>query len=155
VRLGAVCRQVVEELSAAWPGRCISYAEEDGGEGLWDAGRLAQVLSNLVGNALEHGEEGAPVLLRSWRDGAWQVLEVQNPGKPIPQHQLATLFDPFRQGEEHEGRRRMGLGLGLFIVREIVHAHRGRVTVRSSQAEGTIFTVLLPYGTEDALARSA
>jgi PAS domain S-box-containing protein len=146
MRLGAVCRQVVEELSAAWPGRCISYVEDAGGEGLWDAERLAQVLSNLVGNALEHGEEEAPVLVRSWRDGDWQVLEVQNPGTPIPAHQLATLFDPFRQGEG-AGRKRGGLGLGLFIVKEIVHAHGGRVTVRSSREEGTVFTMLLPYDT--------
>jgi PAS domain S-box-containing protein len=155
-RLGAVCRQVVEELTAGHPGRCIAYEEEDGGEGCWDAERLAQVVSNLVGNALEHGPVEAPVLLRTWREGDWQALEVNNAGPPIPQHQLATLFGPFRQGDTPRGeRKRNGLGLGLFIVKEIVQAHGGRVTVRSSAEEGTTFTVLLPRDARQAGATVA
>lgn len=149
-RLGAVCQQVVEELSAGHPGRCIAYEEEEGGAGCWDAERLAQVVSNLVGNALEHTPAEAPVLLRSWREGDAQVLEVNNAGPPIPRHELATLFDPFRQGESPRGRKRSGLGLGLFIVKELVQAHGGRVTVRSSVDEGTTFTVWLPYDARQA-----
>jgi signal transduction histidine kinase len=135
---------VVEELSAGHPGRCIAYEEEDASEGAWDAERLAQVVSNLVGNALEHGPADAPVFLRSYRDGGWQVLEVNNPGPPIPAATLATLFDPFRQAHSARGHKRGGLGLGLFIVREIVQAHGGEVAVRSTQEEGTTFTVRLP-----------
>ncbi|XXF77678.1 PAS domain-containing protein [Myxococcaceae bacterium GXIMD 01537] len=150
VRLDAVCRQVVEELSAGHPGQHIAYEDDGGGEGRWDAERLAQVVSNLLGNALEHGAADAPVFLRTWGEGDWQVLEVNNGGPPIPQHQLATLFDPFRQGEAARGKRRSGLGLGLFIVKEIVHAHGGHVAVRSSAEEGTTFTVLLPYDARKA-----
>ncbi|MCE9671047.1 PAS domain-containing sensor histidine kinase [Myxococcus stipitatus] len=145
--LTTVCRQVVEELSAVHPDRFIAFDVDGRADGLWDADRLAQVLSNLVGNALEHGAQDAPVLLRCLDFDTRQVVEVHNPGAPIPAPQLATLFDPFRQaGSAHGkgGRRRGGLGLGLFIVREIVHAHGGSVDVRSSELDGTTFTVTLP-----------
>ncbi|NMO22861.1 PAS domain-containing sensor histidine kinase [Pyxidicoccus fallax] len=156
--LATVCRQVVEELGAAWPGRHIAFEVDGRAEGVWDADRLEQVLSNLVGNALEHGAQDAPVLLRcAERDGA-QVLEVHNPGVPIPGPQLATLFDPFRQAgaAREKGPRRGGLGLGLFIVREIVQAHGGTVSVSSSERDGTTFTVTLPRDTRQArLSRGA
>lgn len=144
--LSTVCRQVVEELSAVHPDRSIAFDVDGRSDGVWDADRLAQVLSNLVGNALEHGDQDAPVFLRCLDLEARQVVEVHNPGSPIPAPQLATLFDPFRQAgvARERGRRRSGLGLGLFIVREIVHAHGGSVDVRSSERDGTTFTVTLP-----------
>jgi PAS domain S-box-containing protein len=150
--LTTLCRQVVEELSAAWPDRPITVDVEGRADGVWDADRLAQMLSNLVGNALEHGAQEAPVRLRCLERDGRQVLEVHNPGAPIPAPQLATLFDPFRQaglGRE-KGRRRGGLGLGLFIVREIVQAHGGEVSVSSSEQDGTTFTVILPRDTRQA-----
>jgi PAS domain S-box-containing protein len=155
--LGAVCRQVVEELTAAWPERFITVDVDGPMDGVWDADRLAQVLSNLVGNALEHGAQDAPVMLRCLEQDGRVALEVHNPGAPIPAPQLATLFDPFRQAgtaREH-GRRRGGLGLGLFIVREIVQAHGGSVHVSSSERDGTTFTVLLPRDTRAARVTSA
>ncbi|RKG71973.1 sensor histidine kinase [Corallococcus exercitus] len=144
--LGAVCQQVVDELSAAYPDRAVAVDVDGKAEGEWDAERLAQVLSNLVGNALEHGSPDAPVFLRCWAKGEHQVLEVQNPGSPIPEELRERLFDPFRQGEGErvQGRRNGGLGLGLFIVKEIVQAHGGTVEVTSSEKEGTTFTVRLP-----------
>ncbi|MCP3139958.1 sensor histidine kinase [Pyxidicoccus xibeiensis] len=154
VSLATVCKQVVEELTAAWPDRYIAFDVEGRADGIWDADRLAQVLSNLVGNALEHGAADAPVMLRCMEHDAWQVLEVHNPGAPIPAAQLATLFDPFRQAgvAREKGRRRGGLGLGLFIVREIVQAHGGAVRVCSSELDGTTFTVTLPRDTRQARA---
>jgi PAS domain S-box-containing protein len=142
--LPAVCRQVVEELTVAHPGRDVLVQAEGGGEGIWDPERLAQVVSNLVGNALEHGEREGPILVRCRDDAEHQVLEISNPGTPIPGHLLATLFDPFRQGGATRSGRGSGLGLGLFIVRELVEAHGGQVTVRSTEEEGTTFTVVLP-----------
>ncbi|HEX8434480.1 sensor histidine kinase [Archangium sp.] len=142
-RLPEVCEQVVEELSVAYPGRAISLETEGEGEGFWDSDRLAQVVSNLVGNALEHGTPEGTIFVRCLSESDRQVLEVSNPGAPIPPHMLATLFDPFRQVSRRNGRR-SGLGLGLFIVRELVEAHGGQVSVRSSEEEGTTFTVLLP-----------
>jgi signal transduction histidine kinase len=142
--LPSVCRQVVEELTVAHPGRDILVQAEGGGEGIWDPERLAQVVSNLVGNALEHGERAGPVFVRCRDDAEHQVLEISNPGTPIPGHLLATLFDPFRQVGTARGGRSSGLGLGLFIVRQLVEAHGGQVSVRSTEGEGTTFTVVLP-----------
>jgi signal transduction histidine kinase len=142
--LPAVCRQVVEELTVAHPGRDIVVQAEGAGEGIWDPERLAQVVSNLVGNALEHGEREGTVFVRCRDEAEQQVLEISNPGTPIPGHLLATLFDPFRQVGTARSGRSSGLGLGLFIVRELVEAHGGQVTVRSTENEGTTFTVVLP-----------
>jgi signal transduction histidine kinase len=111
---------------------------------VWDPERLAQVVSNLVGNALEHGAREGPIFVRCVGERERQVLEISNPGAPIPGHQLATLFDPFRQVGSGQSGRSSGLGLGLFIVRELVEAHGGQVSVRSTEQEGTTFTVLLP-----------
>ncbi|WP_257451203.1 sensor histidine kinase [Archangium lipolyticum] len=141
-RLPTLCQQVMEELTVAHPGRELVFEARGEGEGVWDPDRLAQVVSNLVGNALEHGASEGPIHVRCWEETDTQVLEISNAGTPIPSHQLATLFDPFRQ--VGTGRRSNGLGLGLFIVRELVEAHGGEVRVRSTQEEGTTFTVRLP-----------
>ncbi|WNG51290.1 PAS domain-containing protein [Archangium minus] len=142
--LPLVCQQVVEELTVAYPERGIVLESEGEGEGIWDPERLAQVVSNLVSNALEHGTNEGPIFVRCTGDVQRQVLEISNPGAPIPSHQLATLFDPFRQVGVMRSGRGSGLGLGLFIVRELVEAHGGQVTVRSDENNGTTFKVLLP-----------
>ncbi|QRK10285.1 PAS domain-containing protein [Archangium violaceum] len=142
--LPALCRQVVEELTVAHPERDIILETQGEGEGIWDPERLAQVVSNLVANALVHGTQEGPVFVRCTGDVQRQVLEISNRGAPIPSHQMATLFDPFRQVGAGRSGRGSGLGLGLFIVRELVEAHGGRVTVRSEASHGTTFTVVLP-----------
>ncbi|WP_426755606.1 sensor histidine kinase [Myxococcus sp. Y35] len=146
VNLATVCRLVVEELSAAHPGRCIVFDVTGLSQGFWDEDRLAQVLSNLLGNALEHGAPDSAVTLRCMDVNGHQVLEVHNAGVPIPSQYLETVFDPFRQVgcARDKGHRRGGLGLGLFIVKQVVQAHGGAVGVCSSEAEGTTFTVKLP-----------
>jgi signal transduction histidine kinase len=151
--LSAVCLRVLEELQTAHPDRQIFYEEDRDWKGIWDAERLAQVVSNLVSNALEHGGETVPVYVRSYPRGELVALEVHNPGAPIPPHRLATLFQPFLGGRAPgERKRRSGLGLGLYIVREIVQSHGGRVSVHSAEAEGTTFTVFLPRDARQAIA---
>ena len=151
--LSAVCLRVLEELQIAHPDRHIYYEEERHWEGIWDAERLAQVVSNLVSNALEHGGEAVPVYVRSYSRGELVALEVHNPGAPIPPHRLATLFQPFQGGRPPgERKRRTGLGLGLYIVRELVQSHGGRVSVHSAEGEGTTFTVLLPRDARQTLS---
>jgi PAS domain S-box-containing protein len=143
--LEQVCRRVLDEFTAIYPRRDIQLTVEGNTQGHWDADRLAQVFSNLVGNALEHGDESHPITIQLWDAAGVQRLEVNSQGKPIDTALLPHLFEPFRTAG-HGGRRASGhgVGLGLFIVRELVRAHQGEVEVRSSREEGTTFALVLP-----------
>jgi signal transduction histidine kinase len=113
--------------------------------GRWDADRLHEVVSNLLSNALLYGATDHPVTLAARSDGPSSVVvDVTNRGPEVPASLLPLLFDPFRRGPGGERRSSQGLGLGLYIAREIVRAHHGEITVRSSAVEGTTFTVTLP-----------
>jgi PAS domain S-box-containing protein len=141
--LDEICRAAIEEAEAASPTR--RFALEGGGDGAgeWDPERLAQVLSNLVANAVKYGAPAETIRLR-WRTTADEAtIEVWNAGAPIPADVLPHLFEPFRQGNT-PGAAVGGIGLGLFIAQQIVVAHGGRVEVRSDAASGTTFTVVLP-----------
>jgi signal transduction histidine kinase len=145
--LEAVCREVLEELQLARGAEARFQCEYSGDlDGVWDAERLAQVVSNLAGNALEHGAEGAPIRLRARDEGAEVSLAVSNRGRPIPPDVLPFIFEPFRRARPAEvsagGVR--GLGLGLYISRQIVLAHGGTIDVRSNEREGTTFSIRLP-----------
>jgi signal transduction histidine kinase len=136
--MGDVCRTVLGELRLAHPARALELAIEGDVAGQWDAGYLTRAVSNLVGNALEHGDGAVRVQVRE--DGAAVTLDVRNGGTPIPPETMAELFEPFRSGS---GSR--GWGLGLYVVREIVRAHGGDVHVHSG-ADETVFSVRLPKG---------
>jgi two-component system CheB/CheR fusion protein len=115
--------------------------------GTWDGDRLAQVIANLLGNAAEHGESSQPIRLSLDGSNAETVgFSVSNAGM-IPEGVLPTLFDPFRGGTTGNGRKSKGLGLGLYIVQQIVHAHGGTIEAQSSADEGTTFRVSLPRTT--------
>ncbi|HZS38428.1 MAG TPA: CHASE3 domain-containing protein [Polyangia bacterium] len=144
VDLGPIVANVIEELRLAHPGREIQWSCVDGeSRCAWDPDRMAQVVSNLVGNALQHSEATTPVIvsLTSGRDDV--VLSVHNQGPPIPSELLPHLFEPYRRNSVR-GERSKGLGLGLFITEQVVHAHGGRIDVRSTAEEGTTFTVIMP-----------
>jgi PAS domain S-box-containing protein len=136
-------RRVVEEVRLAWPGRHIDFQASGEGRGEADEGRLAQVVTNLVGNALQHSPPGTPVQVSTRGVDSSLVFEVHNEGPAIPAELLATLFEPYRQGAE-AGAGRGSLGLGLYITRQIVLGHGGTVEVRSTPEDGTTFTVRLP-----------
>lgn len=111
-------------------------------EGDWDASRLEQLISNLVGNALTHGSPGSVVRVRVSREKDSLRLEVHNAGE-IPAELVGQIFAPFVS--KRAGKKRGdGLGLGLYIVEQIVLAHGGHVDVHSSPGEGTTFVVHLP-----------
>lgn len=113
--------------------------------GTWDAGRLDQLLQNLIGNALQHGEDPRELKLDLRGDSETIRLTVHNDGTPIPEEAIGTIFDPLvRSADEELGQPSTSLGLGLFIVKEVVTAHGGTIEVSSSAAEGTVFTVVLP-----------
>jgi signal transduction histidine kinase len=143
VDFAAVVSRVVRESQAARPGRALEMRQLGHFNGEWDAGRLAQVASNLISNALQYGDPGQPVIveLDGTRDDSVEMI-VANAGS-IPKDLLPQIFDPFR-GRSEPGRRSEGLGLGLYIVKHLVVAHEGRVDVASNPGERTRFTVRLP-----------
>jgi two-component system, sensor histidine kinase and response regulator len=136
-------RQVVDELSGGAGGRPIAFEHTGDAHGGWDAARLTQAASHLVGNALRHGTPGGAIGVRiDGRDPLRVMIEVRSAGA-VPSELLPVLFKPFQNGEM--GTRRGGLGLGLFVTREIVAAHGGTLEVASAN-DITTFTVSLPRG---------
>ncbi|QRK13046.1 PAS domain-containing protein [Archangium violaceum] len=138
-----LARGVVEELAASHPERQMEMAQEGEGAGEWDGDRLAQVLGNLVGNALQHSPPETPVRVSCRGESGQVLLEVHNQGTPIEASLLPDLFEPFRRGR-HAGNGAGSVGLGLYITRQLVLAHGGGITVTSRPGEGTRFTVRLP-----------
>ena len=142
--LHAVTRGVLEEVEAAYPTRELEVRHEGDGQGTWDADRLAQVVQNLVTNALKYSPEDSLVRVDT-RDEEGEVsLRVSNRGAPIPADKLASIFEPLQRATAEVDKTGRSVGLGLYIVKRIVDAHRGTVTVSSTEAEGTAFTVRLP-----------
>ncbi len=145
--LGTVCSQVVDELQGAHPDRRLILDCRGDLTGTWDSDRLAQIIANLVANALQHGDAARPVTIRVVSSGSAATLTVHNHGKPIPPPSLKTIFEPmFRLSDERDAGQSASLGMGLFIVRELVKAHGGTVRVTSAAEGGTTFTVSLPRG---------
>ncbi len=144
--LEPICRGVIEEVQLAVPHRTITFESHGNTRGRCDVGRVQQILSNLVSNAVDYSPEGAVVRVTLRGIESTIALEVQNPGEVIPAETLLALFDPFRRGasESTSSRRSRGLGLGLYIVEQIARAHGGRVVARSTEESGTSFTVTLP-----------
>ena len=152
--LAEVSRAVIDELRTLHPDRTIALEIHGDTRGRWDAARLAQVVSNLVGNAVTHGAADAPVSVALDAGGDALTLRVHNGGPAIPPALVPTLFEPFRRGLERPAGARHGLGLGLFIVKQIVLAHGGDVGVESTEEGGTSFLVRLPRWLDNTTVRS-
>ena len=133
-------RHVVEELRSAHPGRVIDLEVNVTKPVQADRHRIAQLLSNLLGNALRYGAEDAPINVRASTDDAFE-LTVVNRGPEIPQKTLPRLFAPFTRGTDRPDDK--GLGLGLYIASEIARAHGGTIDVESAN-EVTRFTFRMP-----------
>lgn len=140
--LDALLQRTVDEVQTGYPGRQIECQCGGNLAGAWDAARLSQVFSNLVGNALHHGSRDIPVRIRADGTAADRVAVTVSNGGSISPALLPHLFNPFRGGERRaEGHK--GLGLGLFIAQQIVLSHGGRIS--ASSADGlTNFRVDLP-----------
>jgi PAS domain S-box-containing protein len=153
--LGATIRQTVDEIEQALPGAAVDVELDGDLEGRWDVDRLAQVLSNLIGNAVRHGSPDGDVrVIADGSDARVVRVRVCNAGA-IPPDLLPKIFEPLTEGDRRRDRSG-GLGLGLYIAREIVEVHGGHLTVESSDAGGTEFTVTLPRDSAaDALAPNA
>lgn len=147
MNLNALCEEVVEEIRAAHPHRNIHFQSHGDLHGDWDAGRLRQMVSNLLGNAVQHGDPSTAVDLSATSDGGDVLMNFHNDGAPIDPSALGTIFDPLVRGSaiESESDRETGsIGLGLYIAREVAVAHGGSIVVTSSTEEGTTFCVRLP-----------
>jgi signal transduction histidine kinase len=128
--LETVARDVVDEIRIAHSGRTVGVAVEGACEGSWDPDRLAQVVSNLVENALANSPPDSAVELTLVARGGRIELVVENEGATIPPDQLPTIFDAFRH--RASAKAQGGLGLGLYIVAQIVRAHGGTAAARSA-----------------------
>lgn len=149
MNLQLLCGEVLREMHVANPEREFAFRSSGDVRIVADAARLRQVVSNLLGNAVQHGRADAPITLTVAEEGAGVMLTVHNAGPPIAAELLPTIFDPLVRGTSVADRRRRpgSIGLGLYIVREIVIAHGGRVEIRSSEPDGTLFTAHLPRET--------
>jgi len=143
VDLGVVARGVAEEGEAAHAGRQVRVSPCEPIYGAWDADRVGQALANLVGNAIDYSPPDSVVEVVCRADGSHGVVEVTNQGAPIPADLIPYLFEPFRRGTDERTQRKKGLGLGLFIARQIVAAHGGTVELATG-GSGTTFTIRLP-----------
>jgi hypothetical protein len=145
--LRLVCKEVVDEFQSANPSVEIQFESIGDSTGEWDAARLRQVVSNLLGNAIQHGDRSAPIKVSLEGERSDVILAVGNQGTPIPPGQLQKIFDPLVQGtgaETPKQNRPGSIGLGLYIARELVTAHAGTIAVESSVQTGTVFTIHLP-----------
>ena len=145
--LGGLGRELIQEFRNAHPTRAIHLRSDGDLTGDWDPDRLRQAVSNLLGNAVQHGAESVPVELRLRGEPSDVVAVVHNGGPPIPPGELMKIFDPLVRGSsaEHPRKNRPGsIGLGLYIAREVARSHGGTIDVTSSAEDGTAFTIRLP-----------
>jgi signal transduction histidine kinase/DNA-binding response OmpR family regulator len=145
IELGPLVTTVADELALAYPNARIELGEIEPVSGAWDPDRISQVVSNLLSNAIQYGRPDSPIIIELATSPTVATIAITNQVReaPLAADQLATLFEPYRRGAgsaQHSG----GLGLGLFIVRELVRAHGGTIEVDSTTA-GTTFRVQLPY----------
>jgi signal transduction histidine kinase len=155
VELASVFADALEQMRAAYPDRQLELKVLGGTQGFWDGGRLQQLLSNLVVNAIKYGAPDAPVHVAVIGEATGVLLEVSNAGPAIEKATLDRIFDPLSRGSGLKVRDDAdgSLGLGLFIAREIAKAHGGDIEARSSNAE-TVFAVRLPRYESAADART-
>ena len=140
--LRQVCQSVVDEFHLSRPNQEIVLSVEGRVEALCDPDRIAQVLSNLIGNAIQYGT-GGPVSVTLREATADEVvIQVHNFGPAIPKVEQVRIFDAFNRGAT-EGDRGSSVGLGLFIATQIVRAHGGSIAVQSPDRDGTTFSVVL------------
>jgi len=142
-----VARVIVEEIRTMHPDRTINIEVSGNTEGEWDKPRIGQVLSNLLGNAIQYGFKDVPINVIVKGDGDAVVVSVHNFGIPISPEAVNRIFDSLTRGNDYDDEKHpalFNLGLGLYISKEIVTSHHGMIDVQSSEKAGTTFTARLP-----------
>jgi signal transduction histidine kinase len=144
--LSDVCRSIADETRSGHPDREVSVESSGDCVGQWDGARMAQLVSNLLGNAVQHGHQKTPVkIITVGDDPAVVTLSVGNQGPAIPPERYFSIFDPLNRSPAATDHAQAGsLGLGLYIAREIALAHGGSIRVLSSDGAGTFFEARLP-----------
>lgn len=149
VDLLEICQSVVEEARTFHPDRKILLTTDGHLIGAWDGSRIAQAFSNLISNAVQHGNPDGIISISVLGTPSEITFSIQNEADIIPSAKLRTLFDPvkrfaIRPASERTASRTQNLGLGLYVVKEIVSAHNGTISVNSSESEGVTFKINLP-----------
>lgn len=145
--LVAVCEEVVNELRTFHPEQLIELQVPPQLDAIFDDSRVAQVLSNLIGNAIQYGGADAPVTVCLTSNDDDIAITVNNHGRTIAPDKISGIFDPMVRiaaSVNADYTERTSLGIGLYISREIVHAHGGQLDVTSNAEHGTTFTVTMP-----------
>lgn len=141
------CREAIDAASAGQPDCHPVFTSRGDTQGEWDRARIDQLLQNLIGNALQHGASKHEINVVLEGSDNHVSISVHNDGEPIAQEAIGSIFDPLvRSLNEEAGNHNpsTSLGLGLFIVKEVVNAHGGSITVTSNVGDGTTFQVVLP-----------
>lgn len=160
VELTDMVRQCVAEAGEMADGHTVRMALPDGSiVGHWDSDRICQVIQNLVMNAIKYSPQGGEVVVRAEDLGDRARVSVADHGIGIPARAVPLLFDRFYRAENAEAGRIKGLGLGLYIAKELVEAHGGAMAVESVLGAGSTFSFTLPYAPPpslpDTLARQS
>jgi signal transduction histidine kinase len=155
--IAVICRDAIEEVRSAQPARELILDVPEDLAGRVDPARLRQALSNLLNNAVQHGDPQSPISLAARAEEGAIAIMVKNMGEPIPADSLQVIFDPLVQlSVRSAGKPQQpstNLGLGLFIAREVALGHKGSLDVTSTREGGTVFTMRLPRTPPDAQPR--
>lgn len=143
-RFHNVTRDVLDEVEASYPDRDLRVQSSGNGDGEWDPDRIAQVVQNLVTNALKYSPKGSAVHVETRGEDGFVILTVHNQGPPILPDTFGRLFEPMTRATPGTDSASRSIGLGLYIVKHIVDAHQGTIEVTSDGSVGTMFTVRLP-----------
>jgi signal transduction histidine kinase len=155
VDLGSVCADELEQVRAAYPNHVITLDVTGDGAGSWDAGRIQQMLSNLVVNAVHYGTPGEAVHVALQGSDQSEIhMQVANSGPSISPAILRRIFEPLQRGPSAGAATNGGLGLGLYIAAEIARAHGGELTA-TSESGRTVFVARLPRGGQGPDQRAA
>ncbi len=142
-----ICEDIVQEFKTSNANREFVIQKHGSLNGVWDKERLAQVFSNLIGNAVQHGNSSSPIIVELNGLEDMIIVNISNKGPAIPKNKISTIFEPLSRydNEESDGlTHKNSLGLGLYITKEIVLAHKGSINVTSSEAQGTTFSLNIP-----------
>jgi signal transduction histidine kinase len=145
--IAEICLNVVEELRIYHPERIIKLDKKGELTANADEDRIAQVFSNVIGNALQYGEKNESINVSLYADSNSIVAKVNNKGPVIDSQKMGAIFEPLVRLTSHDSTdysRDSSLGIGLYIAKQIVQAHSGTISVSSNQVEGTSFTFTLP-----------